>query len=638
MFSALKKSPGLKLGCMIVAIATLTLGWFCFVGNPSGLTHRFVAGQRLVFEVKYMTASTSNFMGLAADEDAASGKRQGQTNLAHTNLESELVVTVLEASKEGNLVEFELRNPSIQIATNGELAIEQTHVIEAELQRPIFADVNAQGRIVSIRFETEVQPLSQAFAKTLLASVQVVLPVDPLAKSWQTQEDDPNGKYFANYVLSTGDGDVFKIEKNRDRYVPRKIRKLIHTFESETIVKPAGSVAVEFDGMDGVIKSITGEELNTVVVEGRTVARSETTLSVKLTRREKVAKAELKSMHAKLAAAGSKQALSTPGDQTRRETAMQRTELGDATMESLLIDLAKRQIANDPEADDTQLYLKLKALIHLHPEVCVQLAKELSVVPADGPALAMLCGALSSVGHTQAQTALQSGIRARAGDWSALMFLVPALGLVETPTVATEQVLREVARTATDEQVRSTAQLSLGIVARTLTATEPDRSRKILQETLASLEGAKTSESRRQLLLVLGNIGAEDTMPAITRYLGDEAAPVRAAATSALRWMDSAEVDALLVKVLTTEADEHVRLEAAQALSFRPMTAASLSAHQTLLSKDTSASVRLALLPNVAKASRVFSEARGILTNVGRNDTTVEVRDEANRLLAEMGN
>jgi HEAT repeat protein len=231
---------------------------------------------------------------------------------------------------------------------------------------------------------------------------------------------------------------------------------------------------------------------------------------------------------------------------------------------------------------------------------------------------------------------LQAAIRARAEEWSAITMLVPALGLVEAPTAASEQTLRELARKTTDEQIRTTVELALGIMARNLWEAQPQRARGILQETLQKLALADSSSERRQQLLVLGNIGAAETFNVIAGHLKDESAPVRAAAAAALRWIESAGAESLLLSALTTDADEQVRLEAAQALGFRAMTAAAFKTHQSALAKDTSASVRLTLLRNIAKAHRSFPQATDVLNQIAQQDAVQEVREEAGRLLEEV--
>src|ERR1051325_1174369 len=105
MFSFFKQSPRLKICATVLAIAALLSGgWFCCSESASGLAHRFVPGQRLVYELEFLTASTSNFMGLLEEENTGAKKRQGLTNTAHTNLEGELIATVLETTGDGALL------------------------------------------------------------------------------------------------------------------------------------------------------------------------------------------------------------------------------------------------------------------------------------------------------------------------------------------------------------------------------------------------------------------------------------------------------------------------------------------------------------------------------------------------------
>lgn len=634
MFSFVQQSfmARIVVGLLVVA-AIVTGAWIWTSHKAAGRTHRFVPGQKLIYRIEYMTASVSNFMGLRDDEAG----EHGPNNATHTNVEGELIATVVEATKDGAIVAMELRSATVQIANNGELAMDQEDVVGSDLRKPIFAEVDQQGRVVKVRFAADVQSLSQSFARSLIAATQVVLPGDEKVPTWDVREDDPNGRYVATYTLAPRSGaETLTIEKRRISYAAKARKRRMHNFESETQIKPAGKTTIEFDADNGVVKSVTGDEQSTVIVEGRIVARSESMVRLQLQACETASKSELATLQSKRPGLAATQALSAAGDAAKQDLAIHKTQLGDATMESLLIELAKRQAGADAQADDTQLYLKLKALIYLQPDVCVQLAKELSVVSTDGPALGLLSGALSAIGHPQAQSAIQIGILARQDDWSAMMVLVPALGMVETPTEGSEQLLRDLAQNAKDEHIRSTAQLSLGIMARSLSETTPARHRRILDDTIKSLNEARTVEERRQNLLVLGNIGAEETLTLIKGYLSHEATQVRAAAVAALRWLEDSSVDGMLVAALANDREESVRLEASQALTFRPMTADVLGVHKAALAKETSAVVRLALLRNVAQAHRSFNDARGILGDVARTDATTEVRDEAKRLLEEI--
>jgi hypothetical protein len=632
MIHRVKQSLRLQVALAALVLAAGIVAGFVLLRRPGEAPQRFVPGQRLVYQLEVLTASTSDFTGLT---EGTAGD-QATTTEAHTNVSGELVATVLHTRNDGALIAFELRRPTVQVAVNGDLALAQGEAIATDLARPMFAEVDARGRIVKVRFAGDVQPLAQAFARSLLAATQVVSPPDADARTWQAQEDDPNGTYTAAYATTSAGGGVLRVEKRRTGYMPKARKQLLRTFEPETTVHPAGQLTAEFDGNGGALQSLSGTELTTVEVAGRVVARSETTLRLRLLGRETAAAAEQKALRSQWKSAGPALALSAPGDTSASEDARQRAALGDATLQSLLTDLARLQADGDDKADDTPLYLKMKAIIHLQPAACAHLGRELAAVKADGPALGLLSSALSSVGHAEAQTALRTAIAARPNDWPALMLLVPALAMVESPTVESEQALRDLARSSTDEQIRSTAQLALGMMARSLAADEPERTRRILQDSLQELAAATTPEARRQQLLVLGNIGASETLGVITPYLRDEAAPVRSAAAAALRWLESSAVDELLVNALANDADTTVRLEAAQALGFRPMTSTILAAHKSALAGEASATVRLALLRNVAQAHRTFGEARTILADVAQTDSVAEVREEAGRLFAEV--
>jgi hypothetical protein len=138
------------------------------------------------------------------------------------------------------------------------------------------------------------------------------------------------------------------------------------------------------------------------------------------------------------------------------------------------------------------------------------------------------------------------------------------------------------------------------------------------------------------MLLVLGNAGSPEALPAVRRHLSAPEAAVRGAAVSALRWLPGAEVDAALCRALTADADAGVRRAAAGALELRPMTAAALAAHAAALRKDASAGVRLAVLRNL-RAARAFPEAAACLKEAAARDPVPDVRAAAESLLEEEG-
>src|SRR5262249_2893514 len=146
-------------------------------------------------------------------------------------------------------------------------------------------------------------------------------------------------------------------------------------------------------------------------------------------------------------------------------------------------------------------------------------------------------------GRAEAQAGLARVARARQDEWPIMAEVLPALGMTRGPTEEVERVLAELARTGRDWNTRSTAQLALGALARTLRRQSPSRAAAIIRWASAELELAGTARDRRQFLLVLGNAALPATLPAIRKHLNDTDPGVRGAAIIALRWHHGEEVE-----------------------------------------------------------------------------------------------
>ena len=196
-------------------------------------------------------------------------------------------------------------------------------------------------------------------------------------------------------------------------------------------------MTVRFDRSAGRVRSVSGSEETAILVDDKVVAKTETTLRMHFRSSEMLSAAEQEKLQRICAALHAEPAvaLSAVAPTAEREASIQRNELGDATLESLLAELANLEAKNDPNAADTSLYLKLKALAYLQPETCRPLGKVLSAAKTESRTIQLLTGVLSSVGHADAQTALQTAIRVRSDDEATLAMLVSALAMVETPTV-----------------------------------------------------------------------------------------------------------------------------------------------------------------------------------------------------------
>jgi hypothetical protein len=322
-----------------------------------------------------------------------------------------------------------------------------------------------------------------------------------------------------------------------------------------------------------------------------------------------------------------------PPSKEATEASIARTELGAATLESLLADLARME-TSDSNSNETPLYLKFKAMIYLHPESCANLGSILTTADANGTTMRILTGALSAVNHADAQAALATAIRSRPEDWPALVLLIPPLGQSPSPTRSSEELLQELAFNSHNPDIASTAQLSLGSMARNLAQIAPERTAKIVKVFINAIEHTPSAGATRLMIFALGNAGSSDAFPIISRFLHESSPELRAAAAEALRWIDSDQVESLLINALISDQDSSVRQEAAIALGFRKVGEAGLQAQKGVLLKETDVKIRLVVLNNLWNARDSFPEVHGIMKEAANRNSSKEVRKAAREIMA----
>jgi hypothetical protein len=595
------------------------------VQSTSVPVYRFHAGQRLVYKFRYACA------GAMEANAAFANPPQANSEPTWVSISGELVVTVLKSEAEQLRATFSLRHPSVRTKHSAEDP--PVALVQQELTSDVHVAMDQLGRIRTMRVEPTVCESTRQCIRMIAAAMQFIVP-DGIANAnaWEAREETPDGPFHVRYTAGSAPGTIVKT-RTRPLAAPRKPgpRSVIR----RPNLQPDGHVECTFDSREGRIQSLQGNEGLSVVLGGQTVARRQSNFSIDLSAVEWVSPAELENLRQSWIAREAVNAapMAWRESSVARQTAEYREILGDSSAESLLSELQNAE-DHPSKLEDNGLEHKFRALAVLRPEACAQLGRALEGAAAHGPMFAVLLRTLCQAGHPEAQTALANVIRARRSDWAALAQLIPALGMVESPAPVAEEVLRELASTPADWNVRSTAQLALGIVSANLKTVAPKRAASIVDWALEEWRIADTPASRRQILLVLGNAGDSRALPAMRTALEDSATEVRAAAAYGLRWMDAAEAEARLIRVLNSDADVSVRSAAADALMLRPPTQPVVAAAGTSLGADSSPGVRLILVRLLWEAREDFPEAIRAVERAAETDASPEVRDLAASLLS----
>jgi hypothetical protein len=614
------------------------------------LAYRHIPGERLVYRLDYSNSSVSDLQVLfeGTDSPGKSGEvvQSGLSQSFNTTVQGELAITVLDRKADRVLTAYRLLRPQVTLVANGQEALSQAETIRAALRQVIFAEASSQGRVLSVRFDPAIDNFSQNFARALLAPTQFVLPDARAtgAHQWEVKEDDPNGQYVARYEAEPpapeqGSGEsqtgLKTFRKTKLRYLTPHQKTRPGKLQVSTTIKPEGSLAARFDVGEGHLYSFRGTEGQIIMMAGKTVARAQTTLHLEFLRKETLTAKELAAMR-DASAARNMVACAVPLSATiskqEREAIIQRSELEQETLESLVAQLAKAQA--EGKRRDTPLYLKFKALVYLHPETSSSLGKLLYTSHPQSLTTSILVGALSAAGHEQAQEALVNVICARPNDSPALLTLIKALGSVESPTMLAEKTLHNLAANAPDWDVATTAQLALGTMARNLADTSAERTNKIVDWVVSEINSSTSEDHTRLFLLVLGNAGSIRALPTITRFVADPSPAVRSTAVLALRWIQSSKADLLLTETLSSDPDPAVRLEATFALSFREPTPTTFQVQKRAFLGDQAVMVRLAALENLWNVHKSFPEVRRLVKQSATNDPSEEVRKAAAEIMA----
>ena len=545
----------MRLARLVALIVSLPL-------VAEGQAYRVVQGERAVYTLDYFNTTTSDFRALFGFDSIRNGSALFYRIDSKANAELVRTPIVMEGDNWATIYAF--RNAAIDLTVNGQQDSATANAIAAELAQPIVVMMSKSGKILSASFQRRVGEVSRSFARSLLASVQFVLP-DKSGSVWTTTESNPTGSYEAEYRL-IGEN---QYRKRLTKYAPRAMRKgdVVVT----QVITPAGEMKAVIDSHAGRLMSLGGVDSQTVTFRDKTIASGVTTLTLRYRKSESPAAAEVAAMKDAISGFDDKlfaEPLSKGASEEEDTKSISRAELGNETTASLIAKLGERDLRVGDTSSTTPLYLKIKALLYLHPESSIELGNLLKTARTNGPTMLIVSGAMGTVGHARAQSALLEAIKARPNDWAALATLIPTLGGVRSPLEASVLYLTHLSFDAEDRSVTGTAQLALGTMARNIAVDSPARAATIIAMLAGGLKKARTPQEKGDLLLALGNSASRDALSAIAGFLKNEVPIVRVAAVTALRWIDGDDVTAMLESA-RADANDNVRTAAEKALTDR---------------------------------------------------------------------
>jgi hypothetical protein len=307
-----------------------------------------------------------------------------------------------------------------------------------------------------------------------------------------------------------------------------------------------------------------------------------------------------------------------------------------AGLEKVFAGLAEAGGDQKLEGAMADAYFALLKALRKDPAMLAAVEEMLRTADRHAPETRVAVGALIAVGTPEAQDALIRLTDVHKGDVEFLELLVPSMGFVERPTQALEGALHALT-TDVRPDIRSMADLSMGVVAATLDVTDPARARRIVDQYGAKLTASANPAELHAALSVLGNAGTLDAARLIQPYTSDERPDVRADAVEALRRIPTRDAEAALLAAAGHDGDRDVRNRAVLAMSMRPATDTSVRSQIAMLATETDENIARGLLSNIWSGIDVDHDlVVATLTQTAASHPLTSVQEQARAMLKGM--
>ncbi|WGL61172.1 HEAT repeat domain-containing protein [Pigmentibacter sp. JX0631] len=247
--------------------------------------------------------------------------------------------------------------------------------------------------------------------------------------------------------------------------------------------------------------------------------------------------------------------------------------------------------------NETEYFLQLKSLMSLNQNTFNEILNFTNKNSISNTFQNILISAAISLGTPESQSFLIELFN-QEKDLNRKIVILGNLGNVEHPSKNTEDFIFAQLNPNNNLNLYNTAELALGNIASNLKNYSPEREVYIFNSLLNILKENPNSIKRQVTIYALGNYADSKILETLKQELSSSDEDVRKAAVYALRFINLAEPDDLLAKVLRNEKRESVTLSALEAISFRKQRDDIVSLERILLHESPSELIRMQVLKN----------------------------------------
>lgn len=452
-------------------------------------------------------------------------------------------------------------------------------------------------------------------ARTLLSGIVnslQILSTDGNSAQWQTIEADVSGQYSASYIAK----DAATLEKSKNQYLRTRSPSGFLPMQKDTQYA-VNSKAIFSLNEAGWPKSLSENEALEVSAMGmRVTGNIESTMKLA---HVAIHPEWIGNFPEGLESEKVSEAVAAALSKKNADISL----VGGRSFEQIALEL--NATSNNQRS---KAQARMAALFRVNPNEAKNAMREVLHGAGDDNSKRRLIGALGNAGTPEAQHELVRLLETQdAGELRSNAAV--ALGLSKNPSNENLHALDKAADSK-DSRVTNAAILATGNAVRNMNADQSGNTADAVQMLIDGLANASTDAQKNLYLDALGNTGDARALVAITPYLTNSSAPLRATATTALKFMAGSVADQAIVAAFS-DSEMLVRRAAVFTVAFRPV-AGVLLALDTLLKNETEMTVRMEIL--TAMNTKLAEESAVIdsVTWAMENDPSPKVREFAKKI------
>jgi HEAT repeat protein len=415
--------------------------------------------------------------------------------------------------------------------------------------------LSPKGAIVNLTLDNNAHAVSANVLRSVLAVWNIPLPTEP-SQPWFFNATTPFGEtafstIISEQLASSGSGlqklATLPVEPNRIIHADAAgfLLETLVTQQSSSLPSPTQS------SLKGLVRRIilltnpVPIALTSVIEKSdnmpqQFVAESKTEIGMALIAMSQTPKDSPLTDNIPAAGPTENPLAPTQSSSTESEISYLRNLLGNSTSEELIS--AVQELEGMPKNTDfkkreTDLYLKLKALVLFKPDEIPALIEAIQDAKPNSLVLQLMGGALMAAGTPAAQNALVDLMKERIHDSDFVESIVPAIALTHPATTATREFLTDLSTQNENQTLRSMAILALGNAARNTAKHDAQAAIEFEKRALAALQTAQNPDDTIRWLAALGNAGMNSSLAAFENAAQSSSPRIRAQAAYSLRFL-----------------------------------------------------------------------------------------------------